>query len=348
MPIAYLLYAIALLASYVALFGVGGLFPGFIVLGAWAFVFYRDDRPNALLALVILGIAALFFLAILMPFPGGHHGTSRRECRNNLKQIGIALHNYYDDHRSFPPAYVADENGKPMHSWRVLILPYLDLGEQELYEQYDFSQPWDSPENQKLLEHMPVVFACPSHRRRGEKSQMTSYLAVVGPEAAWPGSDSLKFSDVPDGLSRTILVMESGAPEIPWTEPRDLSSEEAAELLAAADFGSSNSHRHDSYFYEYLGGRHVLFGDGLVSFARAGTDRTLAMELLTINDDKPDPEWEWGEDGTVPRERLKLDVASRFALVAMLSLLPLPWVWLHPTGQTRSTLENQSSSGVQE
>ena len=329
MPLAYLLYAVALLGAYVALFGAGGLFPGFVVLAAWAFVFYSQHRRQSVV--VVFAVAILGSCLILGVFDNyGHYNASRYSiCKNHLKLIGLALHNYHDDYGSFPPAYVADENGKPMHSWRVLLLPYLD--ERELSEQYDFSQPWDSPENRKLLEHMPEVFACPTHVRRGEKSQTTSYLAVLGPDSAWPGSKSLALSDIQDGPSRTILVVESGSREILWTEPKDVSPEQAAELLASADFGSANSHRSDSYFYEYLGGRHLLFGDGLVSFAPAGTDRTLVMELLTIDDDKPEPEWELEEDSTIPRERLKLDIASRFALAVMLTFFPLPWVWLNPT-----------------
>ena len=67
--------------------------------------------------------------------------------RNNLRQIALALQSYHQANGCFPPAYVADKNGKPMHSWRVLILPY--LGFDDLYKAYDFTEPWDGPNNKK-------------------------------------------------------------------------------------------------------------------------------------------------------------------------------------------------------
>ena len=88
----------------------------------------------------------------------------RSQCKNNLKMIGLALQNYHDMYRSFPPAFVADENGKPMYSWRVLLLPHLEHA--PLYKKYDLSQPWDSPANKAVLDNMPDVFACPSSTQK--------------------------------------------------------------------------------------------------------------------------------------------------------------------------------------
>ncbi|MEZ6114117.1 MAG: DUF1559 domain-containing protein [Pirellulaceae bacterium] len=70
----------------------------------------------------------------------------RSQCSSNLKQIELALHNYHDTFKSFPPAYIADANGRPMHSWRVLILPFME--QRELYDQCRFDEPWDGPNNQ--------------------------------------------------------------------------------------------------------------------------------------------------------------------------------------------------------
>ena len=74
----------------------------------------------------------------------------RFQCSTRLKQIDLALHEYENRYHSFPPAYIADRNGKPMHSWRVLILPFLD--ETDVYNRYDFNEPWDGPNNRKLLD----------------------------------------------------------------------------------------------------------------------------------------------------------------------------------------------------
>ena len=75
------------------------------------------------------------------------------QCSNSLKNISLALQNYHDTYRTFPAAYVPDKDGEPMHSWRVLILPYIE--ERNLYDKYDFTEPWDGPNNSKLLADMP-------------------------------------------------------------------------------------------------------------------------------------------------------------------------------------------------
>ncbi len=74
--------------------------------------------------IAIIGIG-LVLLVLLMPFSRGREAPRRTQCKNNLKQIGLAFHNYHDDHGVFPPAYTVDENGTRLHSWRTLILPYL-------------------------------------------------------------------------------------------------------------------------------------------------------------------------------------------------------------------------------
>jgi hypothetical protein len=100
-------------------------------------------------------------IALLLPAVQQAREAARRtQCKNNMKAIALAMHNYHDTYGSFPPAYIPDENGKPMHSWRVLILPMLD--QQFLYSQYDFDQPWDSPANRSVMDRMPAIYGCPS------------------------------------------------------------------------------------------------------------------------------------------------------------------------------------------
>jgi hypothetical protein len=128
---------------------------------------------------------------------------------------------YHDQHGVFPPAYIADEKGKPKHSWRVLILP--QLGEQSLYRDYDMNQPWDSPTNMALISRMPDVYASPGDDD-ATSLYNTSYLAVVGPNAIFQGTKSLRMSDIQDGPETTILVVESTGSGIAWLEPKDLSA----------------------------------------------------------------------------------------------------------------------------
>jgi Protein of unknown function (DUF1559) len=144
----------------------------------------------------------------------------RMQCGNHLKQIGLALQNYHDVFGSFPPAYIADANGKPMHSWRVLILPFLE--QNSLFAEYNFNEPWDGPNNRRLAKEMPACYRCPS--RSDEQPKMeTSYVAVVGPQTMWPGEKATKVTDITDGTPNTAAIVETENSGIHWMEPRDLS-----------------------------------------------------------------------------------------------------------------------------
>jgi len=220
---------------------------------------------------VVLVLAMALFVLLTLPAVDGGEAPPRACCANNLKQIGLALHNYHSDYGCFPPAYIADENGRPMHSWRVLILPYLE--QKPLYAQYDFSEPWDGPNNRKLHGIDVFVYGCPSDRERAPR--MTNYLAVVGPATAWPGTDSTRLVDFSDGMSSTILVVEVHNSGVHWMEPRDLHVVQMAPgVNSEAGQGISSAHE---------GGANVLFADGSVRFLPDDVLRDVFEALLTID-----------------------------------------------------------------
>jgi hypothetical protein len=119
-----------------------------------------------------------------------------------------------------PPAVVYDPYGKPLYSWRVLILPYLE--QDELYQQFHLDEPWDSPHNLTLLPKMPGVYAAPGSKAEKIPPDHTICHVFVGKGAAFEGPEGLRYpKDFPDGVSNTILVIEAGEP-VPWTKPDDL------------------------------------------------------------------------------------------------------------------------------
>ena len=142
-------------------------------------------------------------------------------CTNNLKQIGLAMHNYHQVYGCFPPAFIPDKNGKPMHSWRVLILPYLEG--QGIYSQYRFDEPWDSPHNAALAQYMPLVYYCPSEP--GPRGTQTSYAMLVGPHCISDGPTAHRLQDITGGPSNTIMVAECNGAGINWMEPRDIDTQ---------------------------------------------------------------------------------------------------------------------------
>jgi hypothetical protein len=148
--------------------------------------------------------------------------SSRRQRRmQQFKHMALAMMNYYDANKQLPPAAIRDENGRPLLSWRVAILPYLETSDAELHKQFRLDEPWDSPHNLALLKQMPEVYADPSQRNLARESK-TTYLAPIGLGTVFDTDTGLTFRDISDGTSKTILLVEV-APEnaVLWTKPED-------------------------------------------------------------------------------------------------------------------------------
>jgi len=221
------------------------------------------------------GLGLLTILLVGVPLgSGGREAARRSMCNGRLKQIGLALHNYHDRFGCFPPAYVADADGRPLYSWRVLILPYVE--QKPLSDAWNFDEPWDSPNNLSVSQTPLDLFLCPSDEQStaGPGSPMTSYLAIVGPETMWPGSEARAFGDVSDGTSNTLLVVEVHNSGVHWAEPRDLHVDQMAAVInPEAGQGISSAHEH---------GANVLFADGSVQFLSSETSTATLKALLTI------------------------------------------------------------------
>jgi prepilin-type processing-associated H-X9-DG protein len=169
-------------------------------------------RPPAKTTSLLLGVAVPAILA-------AHAAIDRTATVNRLKQLVLALHNYHDKHKRFPASANYDSKGRPLLSWRVHLLPFLD--QQKLYEQFRLDEPWDSEHNSKLIEHMPDVYARPGAPRL--QSRETTFLAPLGAETAFSGKQGIALRDITDGTSHTILLV-AAHPEsaVPWTQPSDL------------------------------------------------------------------------------------------------------------------------------
>src|SRR5262249_36090654 len=133
---------------------------------------------------------------------------------------GLALHNYHDAMGAFPGAAMLDKNGKPLLSWRVAILPYLE--ENELYQEFKLDEPWDSKHNKKLIEKMPKLYA-PTIKGKPAKANTTYYQVFTGPDAMFnpKAAFGLRLANVTDGTSNTAMVVEAAQPVI-WSKPDDV------------------------------------------------------------------------------------------------------------------------------
>jgi len=243
-------------------------------------LFVSRTRAIQIVSLIAL-IGLVFYL--LLPDIGSHAPGRRAQCMNNLRDVALALQNYHSTYGCFPPAYVTDAQGNRMHSWRVLILPFLD--EDALYKQYRLNEPWNGPNNSKLAKLMPRIYRCPNSP---QGVAMTDYVAVVGSRTAWPGSKSRRLSEITDGASVTLLVVESSNSGINWMEPRDLDFDQMSMTVnSASGVGISGQHPKSSRFpRQEPTGACAAMADGSVHFLPNDLSSETLKALLTVDGDE--------------------------------------------------------------
>ncbi len=185
--------------------------------------------------------------------------SNRARTQNNLKQVGLALHNYHDIHGVFPPAAVLGRKGKKLLSWRVEILPYVE--QEALYKQFRLDEPWDSEHNKAVMEKhpMPNVFMLHGVNKEGDK--VTYLQAPVGKDTIFDPIQGTRIQSITDGTSNTILAV-FGTKAVPWTKPDDLEINPKVDPRTLLNFNET--------------GTSVLFADGSVRFL----SKTIAEDVL--------------------------------------------------------------------
>ncbi len=165
---------------------------------------------------------------------------------NKMKQIGIALQNYVDTHKQFPPAVVIGPDGKTPHSWRVEMLRF--MGKQDLYDRYKMDEPWDSEHNKQLVKEGADLFSVPSD----PPNDTCGYYLVVGPGTAFdPDQPPSKIRNIIDGTSQTIALVEAKR-GYTWTQPEDVKVDPDQPLPKLGGYFD------EGYGVGYLDG-HVMF-----------------------------------------------------------------------------------------
>jgi prepilin-type processing-associated H-X9-DG protein len=192
----------------------------------------------------------------------------RRQCGNNEKQIAQAIHNYIAKNQNLmlPPAFSRDKDGKPLLSWRVLVLPYLD--QNDLYSEFHLDEPWDSPHNRALVAKMPAVYRCPSQDPKLASLGKTRYLAPRGETTVFRGGDPVSLRDITDGTSNTVLLVDVGdANSAIWTKPDDWPVEPVLDV--------------EGVFTSHSSGTNIAFADGAVRFLHSRIKPNTLRALLT-------------------------------------------------------------------
>ena len=218
---------------------------------------------------------APIWIGLLLPAVQSARQAARRtQEANNLRQIGLAMHMYEGTFRQLPVASNPknfDRDGKPYLSWRVHALPFLE--ETALFDRFHLDEPWDSPNNKPLIELMPKAYVSPNHPELAAQFK-TMYVTPVGMETMFSGKEGLKFGQVADGLSQTIMVLQVNPDKaVLWTKPDDLEYD-AMNPLA----GLSGSPK---------GGFQVLLGDGTVHFLLDSIDLDTLKAMFTRAGNEP-------------------------------------------------------------
>jgi len=189
---------------------------------------------------------------------------ARAQTINNLKQIALAMHKVraLNDQSRFPPAAIRTKDGKPLLSWRVAILPFLE--QKALYDKFHLDEPWDSPHNKTLLKEMPEVYA---PALRVDESRISTYFQVfTGPGALFEDVLGPKLMDIKDGTQNTLMVVEAGSP-VPWTKLEDIEYDKKKPLPKLGR--------------QFPDGFHAAFVDGSVLFLRKDLSPDVLRSLIT-------------------------------------------------------------------
>jgi prepilin-type processing-associated H-X9-DG protein len=206
--------------------------------------FASDDAQ----ATVSLAVKADFDVQpVFALFSRTGQAAARANTVNNLKQLGLAMHNYEGSYQTMPPAAILGKKGKPLLSWRVAILPYIE--QDNLYKQFKLDEPWDSDHNKKLLENtpMPRIFEVVGTTKPGSKE--THFQVFRGNGAMFDLVQGVKITQIADGTSNTFMVAQAKT-AVPWTKPDDIAYDPKKDPY--------------DWFLWVNDGTNVAFGDGSV------------------------------------------------------------------------------------
>ena len=230
---------------------------------------YRLTDANTVVAVSGVGVALL-----LPAVQAAREAARRMQCSNKIHQIGIAFHNFHDVYQMFPPLYSVDEDGKPLHSWRVHILPFIE--QTALYQQIRLDEPWDSEYNKQFHEIIIDAYRCPSNGHI--KGKANCNYSVIAGESFAPAKKANSnlgptgFHSISDGSSNTIAIIEVREPFC-WMDPTaDVTLEELEKGINAKDGRAGSFHP---------SGYNVGFVDGSVRFIANTIDLKVLRALAT-------------------------------------------------------------------
>lgn len=232
----------------------------------------RERRESSSSSLPwVIGGGVLFAVLLLCGGVGSalfffrQASVEREVGKNNLKQIGLAMHAYHDSSGALPGDLVG-RDGKPLLSWRVALLPYVE--QDNLYRQFRLDEPWDSAHNIQLARVTPRVYVVPGREKEAAQG-LTFYQGFAGPGTLFDpalGNRRPRLAGIADGTSNTIFVVEAGD-AVPWTKPADLP------FVPNGPLPKLGGHRSGDFY--------ALMGDGSVRTMRDKSPEHVVKALAT-------------------------------------------------------------------
>jgi prepilin-type N-terminal cleavage/methylation domain-containing protein/prepilin-type processing-associated H-X9-DG protein len=197
----------------------------------------------------------------------GRHVVWRMQSINNLKQIGLGLHAYHEAEGVFPPGGTFDPEGRPLHGWPAMILPFLEQA--DLYDDIGFGVPWDDPRNASPFRTTVPAYLFPGiPERRDTEGYAVSHYA--GNAHLLGGDVPRSQRDVEDGTSSTLMAGEVAGGFRPWGDPTNWRDPALGINRSPEGFGSRNP-----------GGANFLLADGSVKFLNDTIDPGVLKALGT-------------------------------------------------------------------
>ena len=241
---------------------------------------FHADLPVQTVA-ALNGYGAVLLGLLLPAVQKVRAAASRSSSMNNLKQIGLAIHNYNDVYGHLPKD-ITDKNGKPLLSWRVAILPFLEQA--PLYNKFKLDEPWDSENNKQWSKAVIKTFVAPSDPNAPfgmdkDGFATTNYLGIKGPGAMFDDDKKLTLANVTDGTSFTVMVLES-ADAVAWAKPGDYPFDPKKPLPKIKALNANDIAL-------------MLMGDGSVRSVnlKSVTEKTLKAVFTRAAGDEPGKDW---------------------------------------------------------
>ncbi|MBL8818675.1 MAG: DUF1559 domain-containing protein [Planctomyces sp.] len=223
----------------------------------------RGQMSTTAIVFIILGICfvvgiVLLALVVALMLPAvqqARAAAQRAQSTNNLKQIGLALHNYHDVYNMAPPGGIYTADNTPYNSWMTSLLPYIE--QSQTYNQIDFNEPWSSPRNQAIFTTPIMNYLQPAAPAQSLSVGQLAAAHYAANSKLLLDNKGFKFREITDGTSNVIAAGEVNSNFMAWGDPANRRDPSAGIGSGPGQFGSLTSGQN---------GANILMADGSVRF----------------------------------------------------------------------------------